>query len=128
MSERELGAALGQIDSVLKSVGAREGLVVLAVDAEVHVMKQVFRANEVRLVGGGGTDMVVGIRAAEGLRPKPEVVIVLTDGYTPWPNVPPRGIRVVAGLIGEGSVSVPEWMKAVQINVSPTLGHRSTTP
>jgi predicted metal-dependent peptidase len=115
MSGRELGAALEQINSILRSVGAREGLVVLAVDAEVHVTKQVFRANEVNLVGGGGTDMRVGIEAAARLRPRPEVVIVLTDGFTPWPNVPPRGMRVIAGVIGNAQVSVPDWMKVVRI-------------
>jgi predicted metal-dependent peptidase len=115
MSEPELGAALEQINSMLQGVGAREGLVVLAVDATVHTTTRVFRANDVRLVGGGGTDMRVAINAAENLRPRPEVVIVLTDGYTPWPSVPPPGIRVIAGLTGNGSVSVPEWIKAVAI-------------
>ena len=115
MSERELGAALEQIDSILKSVSAREGLVVLAVDAEVHVTKQVFRANEVNLVGGGGTDMRVGIEAAARLRPRPEVVIVLTDGFTPWPNVPPRGMRVIAGITGGNRILVPEWIKVVRV-------------
>ena len=65
----------GRAVAALAAVGgmgvraAREGLVVLAVDAEVHVTKQVFRANEVNLVGGGGTDMRVGIEAAARLRP-----------------------------------------------------------
>ncbi|MBU6151863.1 MAG: hypothetical protein KGR25_10460, partial [Chloroflexi bacterium] len=91
------------------------GLVVLAVDAEVHVTKQVFRANEVNLVGGGGTDMRVGIEAAARLHPRPEVVIVLTDGFTPWPNVPPRGMRVIAGITGGNRILVPEWIKVVRV-------------
>ena len=115
MGDQELTAALAQIDAILRSVGARDGLVVFAVDAKVHTIKQVFRAADVQLVGGGGTDMRIGINAAVKLRPRPDIVIVLTDGYTPWPNYQPRGIRVIVGLIGNARHTVPEWMQVVHI-------------
>jgi predicted metal-dependent peptidase len=37
--------------------------------------------------GGGGTDMTVPLRHVE--KYEPEVVILLTDGYTPWPDRDP---------------------------------------
>jgi predicted metal-dependent peptidase len=37
--------------------------------------------------GGGGTDMRVPLKAAEEYQP--EVVVLFTDGYTPWPEVEP---------------------------------------
>lgn len=37
--------------------------------------------------GGGGTDMRVPLKYVEQY--EPEVVILLTDGYTPWPKVEP---------------------------------------
>ena len=37
--------------------------------------------------GGGGTDMRVPLKHAEQF--EPEVVILFTDGYTPWPEVEP---------------------------------------
>lgn len=40
--------------------------------------------------------------------PRPSVVVVLTDGYTPWPERPPRGLRLVVGLLREGPAA-PEW-------------------
>jgi hypothetical protein len=43
-----------------------------------------------------------GIVAAGALRPRPTVLSVLTDGFTPWPEEPPRGIRVIVGLLTEG--------------------------
>ena len=53
------------------------------------------------LPGGGLTDMRAGIAEAEKLRPKPDVILVLTDGYTPYPEQ--RGaVPVVFGiLVGE---------------------------
>ena len=41
--------------------------------------------------------MGAGIAAAAALRPRPAVTVVLTDGYTPWPERAPKGIRVVVG-------------------------------
>ena len=68
------------------------------------------------LVGGGGTDMGAGLAAAARLRPRPQLVVVLTDGYTPWPARKPSGIAVVIGLIGE-SDAAPSWARAVRIPV-----------
>ena len=43
------------------------------------------------LPGGGGTDMAAGIRAALHLRPRPDSILVVTDGHTEYP---PVGYRV----------------------------------
>ena len=60
-----------------------------------------------------------GIAAAVCLRPRPQVIIVLTDGYTPWPAGPPAGVSVVVGLVGLDAVApapeVPRWARAVRI-------------
>ena len=69
-------------------------------------------------LNGGGTDMGRGIEAAMRLRPKPSVIVVLTDGYTPWPHERPRGVRVIVGLLTEYAdavVGAPEWARTVVI-------------
>jgi predicted metal-dependent peptidase len=94
------------------SAGLRQTQVrVLAVDTDVHVVRRVSRAAQVQLAGGGGTDMGAGIESAAKLHPKPSVAIVLTDGYTPWPDQPPPGIRVIVGLLTERR-RLPGWAPA----------------
>ncbi len=44
--------------------------------------------------------MRVGIAAAEASRPRRDVVVVLTDGYTPWPDRQTRA-RLVVAIIGD---------------------------
>jgi hypothetical protein len=110
MHERLLARALAEIEGVLARTGLRSTQVrVLAVDAAVAAVRRVSRASQVALAGGGGTDMGAGIAAAAALRPRPSIVIVLTDGFTPWPQRPPLGVRVVVGLLSEG-VLPPAWL------------------
>jgi predicted metal-dependent peptidase len=88
---------------------------VLACDTAVGAAQRVSSARQVTLTGGGGTDMGAGIAAAAGLRPRPAVCVVLTDGYTPWPCGAPKGMRVVVGLLGSGAPDAPAWAKAVRV-------------
>ena len=79
--------------------------------------------------------MAEGIAQAVGLRPRPSIVVVLTDGFTPWPDEPPRGIRVVVGLIepsagghpwhrrwGHGAFDPPAWARVVRLCDAPSVG------
>ena len=79
MGDELLGRALAEVEGVLKRAGLRQ-VRVLAVDTDVHAVRNVTRASQVLLAGGGGTDMGAGLAAAAALRPRPSVVIVLTDG------------------------------------------------
>lgn len=112
-----LSQALGEVDGVLKGMGVSGGSVtVLATDAAVHAVTRVSSGRDVRIGGGGGTDMGVGIAAAIDLKPRPTLIIVLTDGYTPWPPTPPRA-PVVAVLIGRATAELPPspaWAQRVE--------------
>jgi hypothetical protein len=57
-----------------------------------------------------------GIEGARQLRPPPSVVVVLTDGFTPWPAEPPKGVKVVVGMLREGGPSAPSWARVIQID------------
>jgi predicted metal-dependent peptidase len=115
MSDSMLGQALGEVTGVLRSLGvARRNLRVIACDARAYRAQSVRDLGAIRLEGGGGTDMGVGLDAAAALRPRPDLVVVLTDGYTPWRAEPPAGIRVVIGLMDRRG-RTPDWAETVLI-------------
>jgi predicted metal-dependent peptidase len=116
MSDRMLGRALAEVGGVLRSLGvARRDLRVLCCDAEAYRSQPVRDLGRVELTGGGGTDVGAGIEAAAGARPAPDLVVVLTDGFTPWPARPPAGVRVVVGLMDDRG-KAPEWASTVLID------------
>jgi predicted metal-dependent peptidase len=93
---------------------------VLAVDAAVQAVSRVRSAADVRLGGGGGTDMVLGIAAAVASRPRPDLVVLLTDGETEWPPAPTPVplIAVVMGRAWERELPpTPPW--AVRVECRP---------
>ncbi len=112
-----LARALGEVDGVLTGMGvAGRSVTVLATDAAVHAVSQVRAAADVRLGGGGGTDMGVGIEAAVALKPRPTLIIVMTDGYTPWPASAPAipVVAVIIGRLGDPLPSTPGWAERVE--------------
>jgi predicted metal-dependent peptidase len=120
MGASELDAALVEVKGVIRAAGIdRQALQVLACDAAVGAKTRVRRVEDVQLVGGGGTDMRVGIAAAEAALPRPAVVVVLTDGMTPWPDRPTRA-RLVVAIIGDHAAAehVPAWATTVLVPAS----------
>ena len=98
MSQADLDAALAEIGGIVEASGAP--ITVYACDAEVAATALgVESAAAVELAGGGGTNMCAGIDAAVAARPRPDAVVVATDGYTPWPERPPQGVPVTVCLI-----------------------------
>jgi len=115
MSEELLAMALAEVEGLLRALGMARQLRVLACDAAAGLAQRVSSARQVTLTGGGGTNMGAGLAAAYALRPRPAVTVVLTDGYTPWPHAAPKGMRVVAGLLGDDAPEAPGWARAVRV-------------
>jgi predicted metal-dependent peptidase len=116
MTEDLLAMVLAEVEGLLRALGLARQVRVLACDTAVAPVQRVSSARQVELIGGGGTDMGAGIGAAAALRPRPAVTVVLTDGYTPWPAVAPKGMRVVVGLLGEAAPDAPPWARAVRVS------------
>ncbi|MGD0808514.1 MAG: VWA-like domain-containing protein [Acidimicrobiales bacterium] len=116
MSTTVLEHALAEIKGLLQSMGAgRAQLTVLTCDTMVRTTKTVFSASQVQLAGRGGTDMRVGVEAALAVRPRPDLVIIATDGFTPWPDRAPLASIVVA-LLGSGPAP-PKWARLVRVPI-----------
>jgi predicted metal-dependent peptidase len=113
-----LGRALGEVDGALRGLGVSgSSVTVLACDAVVQTVERVRSARDARLAGGGGTDMRVGLRAAGELRPRTDVIVVFTDGYTPWPDAAPPGASVIAALLGREGYTMPPtpaWTRRIE--------------
>jgi len=64
------------------------------------------------LVGGGGTDMGAGIRAAAKV--KPHLTVVFTDLDTGWPEAKPDGAgEVIIVGVRKSSCPTPDWARKV---------------
>lgn len=93
---KELRQFFGEVCGAVNDVCPSE-LIVIYVDADVNHVDYFERPDpeavrtSAKRVGGGGTDMTVGLDWVEKNAPDAQLTIVLTDGYTPFgderPNV-----------------------------------------
>ena len=100
--------ALNVIAQGLRAVGQ---FPVVAGDTRARSSKQVQHLKQVTWDGGGGTDMTVVLEAADK-KYKPDVIVLVTDGYTPWPEQRTRYRLVVACTT---DAHVPEWAVTCRI-------------
>lgn len=96
----EGGVVLGQVKEICRR---HQGAKVFSCDVEAEKV----RANTFK--GGGGTDLRVGFELA--LKSKPDVLVVISDCETPWPEKPE--VPVVIVRCGEGEV--PSWAHTISI-------------
>lgn len=119
MGLEEVGMAIGETGKILKSLGCRDSVAVYSVDSEVHTAQRVFSERQIKTKGGGGTDMRKGIAHALKGKPRPEVIVVVTDGYTPWPESP-ISAKLVIALTVPYRDETPKWAKTVVISDEET--------
>ena len=110
VTDEEIHQSVAEVKSALRTQIA--DLTVSFVDAEVYT-SAVLRGRKMKTeqLQRGGTDMRKCFEHAEKLRPKPNLVIVMTDGETPWPEEQPRDMRTIIVLTQkEPKYSpVPPW-------------------
>lgn len=115
MTRRELDQALTEISAIIRSVVCGDSIRVLSVDTHTHTDQHIHNTNQITLAGAGGTDMAAGITTAA--ETGPDAIVVITDGWTPWPTTQPPGARrVIAALTDNHSIAnVPNWIETIDI-------------
>jgi len=114
MSEKDIGEGFKHMRDILSTMGIKR-MTVYCVDAAVHTVQSITDPRQVKITGGGGTDMGVGLGRA--IEDRPDVVVVFTDGYTPWPaEAPPfKTIVVLTTSCSADPKSVPRWATTISM-------------
>jgi hypothetical protein len=116
MDEKALGRAQAEVKGILKSTGAINDTIFLSVDAEVHSAQKIVKPTQIKFLGGGGTDMRVGFEYLKEKKIRPNVVVVFTDAYTPWPEKSNFPWKTVVILIGNASTEgIPHDFKVISV-------------
>lgn len=88
ISQQELTTFASHVSTIMETCQPKE-IHVIYVDSGVSRV-DVYEPHDLPLkldpAGGGGTDMRVGVEWAEKNLSESPVMIMLTDGYTPWPE------------------------------------------
>jgi predicted metal-dependent peptidase len=118
MDQDDLAYVRGVVNDICMAMAARVAF--LATDRKVHKGVQLVQdGRNVVLAGRGGTNMAVGMEyAMSGLvRPRPDVLVVITDCETPWPDEAPT-VKTVVCAIGDSDdiANVPSWARLIRVD------------
>jgi len=80
----------GVMKSMIDILDMAIDVTVLEVDVNVENVMRGFdlKRNTIESKGGGGTDMGVGLRYIQENRMEQDLIVVMTDSYTHWPDPP----------------------------------------
>jgi predicted metal-dependent peptidase len=115
MTDKDLADVLSEVMGIVKSTGTPAEMI--GCSAQAQRCGKVASAGSLKnmRVPGGGTDMGAGIEAAANMKPNADVIIVLTDGDTPWPSRAPKAPTIVCLTNELHKASVPKWVRATVV-------------
>ena len=115
MHDQDLAQALTEIHAILTRVVPGDSIRVYSVDTHIAAQTRATSTRHIELQGGGGTDMRAGIQTAADTAPA--AIIVITDGWTPWPPTPPHGRPLTIAALTDNTRArhVPDWIRAIDI-------------
>ncbi len=120
ISDQNIKEALSEILGIVKAVGVSRSVAVIPCSYEAYEVQYVRtpqQVNYIRPMGDGGTDLRKGFNVAMQLKKKPEIIVVITDGYTPWPDKKPKGVKSVLVLLNNesGKGGLQPWMVPIML-------------
>jgi predicted metal-dependent peptidase len=109
MNDTQLARAVAELAGLTRQLGYGAEVLVACCDVVVHEVQRVFSVARLELVGGGGTDVGVGIGWFVDQQPPVDVLVIVSDCQTPWPEDAPP-FPVVTIRVGDGAP--PSWGNA----------------
>jgi predicted metal-dependent peptidase len=122
MTDVMIQAGVSEILSITQTLSGKATLFAIPCDTrtyEVFKIRTTSDVSKVRVIGRGGTNLTVGIDLAANLKPRPKVLVIITDGFTPWPTQKPKGVSLVLVLLTDKSASghIPKWMEQIYLEI-----------
>lgn len=121
MGKDDLALVRGTVEAICQAHGA--AITSVQCDSQVRAVVQRTTGRSIEFLGRGGTDMRVGIAAALALQPKPDVVMVITDGESPWPEdqTEMNGARLIIALVRPRPREIldwapPDWARVIEVH------------
>lgn len=115
--ETAIRPALREARAVIVQSGC-ETVWFMQIDAYLGAQPKRIRSRDLaklEIVGRGGTSFIPAFETAVTLRPRPRLLIYLTDGIGPAPVLPPKGMETIWCLVGD-HVAVPApWGKVIRV-------------
>ncbi len=113
MTKEDINRCMSELQSIARS--CRVKITIVQCDTRITKEQKISSVKDIKkLRGGGGTDMAAGMKSAAELKPKADILVILTDGYTGWPAVRPRGVkRAIACITRNNADKPPSWIKTV---------------
>ena len=116
MGKEELETAIQETNGILKSIGAEVSMYICDARTEGRVRVRDVKDLKDHLLGGGGTDFRPVFEAVEKERPRPEILIFITDGGGPAPDFCPPGLNVIWCLVGQHREKPCDWGTFIEID------------
>lgn len=120
VSDKDLAVINGEIDKLIRTCDISQ-IRVVSCDATIHTDVYARNLSDLKynIKGGGGTDMGIALSYLSKPRkgkPVPSLVIVLTDGYTPWHEHKPP-FNVIVALVGDYTYDeAPSYASLIKID------------
>jgi predicted metal-dependent peptidase len=80
----------GVMKSMIDILDMAIDITILEVDTDVENIMRGFdlKRETIKSKSGGGTDMGTGLRYIQENKIEPDLIVIMTDSYTPWPDPP----------------------------------------
>jgi len=115
MNDQDLADSLAECKGIIDSLGIP--VTVYSADTEVHAHQQVWDVSTITMVGGGGTHMGRSIEQV-GEDAIVDILIVITDGLTPWLDTQPGTIGTIIAVFTQAGHEdeLPDFIEGITID------------